>query len=277
MSNQDDAALADDMRSWRTASTPSLHVVAQGAPTGVPWVLSHALGVDLSMWDVLATQLALQHPVLRYDHRGHGGSAVPEGPYTMDALVDDASRVVREWGQGPVMFVGLSMGGMVAQGLAIRHPELVRGVVLANTTARQPQGAAAVWAERIAAVRERGMAAVVEGTLERWFTAPFRAARPDVVERVRRKLLQCDAAGYAASCAAVAQVDWQDELHRVRCPVLVIAGAHDVGTTPEMGRSIAERIAGAHFVQLDGAAHLSVVECPQAFADALTGWLATLP
>jgi 3-oxoadipate enol-lactonase len=276
MTNQQDAARAEEIRSWRTASTPSLHVLAQGAPSGVPLVLSHALGVDLSMWDALAPHLALQHPVLRYDHRGHGGSAVPEGPYTMDTLVDDAARVAREWGQGPVVFVGLSMGGMVAQGLAIRHPELVRGVVLANTTARQAQGAAAVWAERIAAVRERGMAAVVEGTLERWFTAPFRAARPDVVERVRRKLLQCDAAGYAASCAAVAQVAWQDELHRVRCPVLVIAGAHDVGTTPEMGRRIAQRIAGARFVQLDGAAHLSVVECPLAFADALTGWLATL-
>jgi 3-oxoadipate enol-lactonase len=276
MTNQQDAARAEEIRSWRTASTPSLHVLAQGAPSGVPLVLSHALGVDLSMWDALAPHLALQHPVLRYDHRGHGGSAVPEGAYTMDTLVDDAARVVREWGQGPVVFVGLSMGGMVAQGLAIRHPELVRGVVLANTTARQAQGAAAVWAERIAAVRERGMAAVVDGTLERWFTAPFRAARPDVVERVRRKLLQCDAAGYAASCAAVAQVDWQDELHRVRCPVLVIAGAHDVGTTPEMGRRIAQRIAGARFVRLDGAAHLSVVECPLAFADALTGWLATL-
>jgi 3-oxoadipate enol-lactonase len=263
-----------------TFSAPSLHVAIQGdeqgAGAGVPVVLSHALGVDLSMWDDLAAQLAVHHPVLRYDHRGHGGSAVPEGPYAMADLVGDAARIVREWGRGPVVFVGLSMGGMVAQGLAIRHPELVRGVVLANTTARQPPGAAAVWAERIAAVRERGMAAVAEATLQRWFTAPFHETRPDVVERVRRTLQRCDVDGYAASCAAVAQVDWLDELHQVRCPALVLAGAHDAGTTPAMGRQIAERIAGARFVQLDDAAHLSVVERPQAFSDALVAWVSQL-
>jgi len=112
-----------------TFSQPQLKVAVQGATaSGTPIVMSHALGLDLRMWDELATQLADGHAVLRYDHRGHGGSAVPAGPYTMDDLVDDAARLIREWGRGPVVWVGLSMGGMVGQGLAIRYPELVKAV-----------------------------------------------------------------------------------------------------------------------------------------------------
>src|SRR6185295_16583505 len=99
-----------------------------------------------------AARLADTHEVARYDHRGHGGSAVPPGPYTLEQLVDDAARLIREWGRGPVVYIGLSMGGMVGQGLAIRHPELVKALVLANTTARYPQAAGAMWLQRIGAV-----------------------------------------------------------------------------------------------------------------------------
>src|SRR5205814_10181098 len=128
-----------------------------------PALLSNALGLDLTMWDDFAARLAsMSHEVARYDHRGHGGSAVPAGPYTMDQLVDDAARLIREWGRGPVVFIGLSMGGMVAQGLAIRHPELVKRVVLANTAAQYPDAAKAAWTERIAAVQQGGMAAVAD-------------------------------------------------------------------------------------------------------------------
>src|SRR5207244_1894521 len=108
--------------------------------------------LDLHMWDGLAARLAPERPVLRYDHRGQGGSAVPPGPYSMDQMVDDAARLIREWDRGPVVWIGLSMGGMVGQGVAIRHPELLSGLVLANTTARYPDAAQTTWAERIAAV-----------------------------------------------------------------------------------------------------------------------------
>jgi pimeloyl-ACP methyl ester carboxylesterase len=122
-----------------TFSQPQIKAAVQGATaTGTAVAMSHALGLDLHMWDELASQLAANHPVLRYDHRGHGGSAVPVGPYTMDDLVDDAARLIREWGRGPVVWIGLSMGGMVAQGLALRYPELVKAVVLANTSAKYP-------------------------------------------------------------------------------------------------------------------------------------------
>ena len=258
-----------------TFSQPQLRVALQGEGAKAPVVLSHALGLDLSMWDALAAELAAAgHPVLRYDHRGHGGSAVPAGPYTMDELVDDAARLIREWGRGPVVFVGLSMGGMVAQGLAVRHPELLRGIVVANSTAQYPPEAAPNWAARIAAVEAGGMPAVAEMVMERYFGADFRAAHPEVVERYRATVLRSDPAGYAACCRAIAAVDWLERLPQVRTPALVVAGALDVGATPAMSQAIAGRIAGAELVVLDGAAHLSTAERPQAFAALLRDFLA---
>lgn len=248
--------------------------ITQGAASGVPVVLSHALGVDLSMWDGLAASLAADHPVMRYDHRGHGGSDVPPGPYTLDQLVDDAARVVGDWRRGPVVFVGLSMGGMVAQGLAIRRPDLVLGLVLANTTARYPAEAAPAWAQRIAAVQAGGVAAVVDGVIERWLTPATRRAQPALEARIRETLLRCDRQGYASCCHAVAGVDWLDQLHEIRCPTLVLAGAQDAGATPAMAQAIAERIEGAQCLVLDGAAHLSVAEQPMAFEAAVRGLLA---
>lgn len=256
-----------------TFSTPQLHVALQGPRDGVPIVLSHALGLDLSMWDELAAELADTHPMLRYDHRGHGQSAVPGGPYTLDALVDDAARLIAEWGRGPVVFIGLSMGGMVAQGLALRHPSLVRALVLANTTAQYPEAAQAAWQQRIATVEQRGMAGVADMVVERYLHADFRAAQPAFAQALREQLLRCDAAGYVASCHAVAAVDWLDALSNLKVPTLVIAGEHDVGATPAMAQAIAERIPGATLEVLKHASHLSVAEQPAAFATLVRGFL----
>ena len=261
-----------------TFSEPQLRVLVQGRQhvDKTPVALSHALGLDAHMWDTLADELAATRSVLRHDHRGHGGSAVPPGPYAIDQLVDDAARVLREWGRGPVVWVGLSMGGMVGQGLAIRYPELLCGLVLANTASQYPPEARAAMAERIAAVESQGIAAIVDGTLERFFSAGFRAMRPDVVEATRRVLLRASPLGYAAACQAVAGVDWQARLDAIRCPTLVIAGSADVSTTPLMAQAIAERIAGAKLAMLDGAAHLSALEQPAAFAALVQGFLRDL-
>ena len=258
-----------------TFSAPQLHVAVQG--DGPPVVLSHALGLDLGMWDAFAAQLAPKYTVLRYDHRGHGGSARPTGPYAMDDLVDDAARLIREWGRGPVAWIGLSMGGMVGQGLAVRHPELLRGAILANTTARYAAAAAATWATRIATVEQGGMAAVADAVVERYLHTAFRAAHPEIGAALRAKLLRADPAGYVASCHAVAGVDWLDRLSAVRAPTLVIAGARDAGATPEMAQAIAERIAGAELKVLADASHLSVVEQPAEFLAAVSSFLASLP
>jgi 3-oxoadipate enol-lactonase len=262
------------VQTHHTFSQPQLHVALQGANAGAPVMLAHALGLDLSMWDGLAAELGKSHPVLRYDHRGHGGSAVPAGPYTLDDLVDDAARLIREWGRGPVVFIGLSMGGMVAQGLAIRHPELVKRVVLANTAAQYPDAAKAAWTQRIAAVQQGGMAAVADMVVQRYLHEGFRDANPGVARALREQILRCDAAGYVASCYAVMSVDWLEQLPKVQCPALVIAGAHDVGATPAMAQQIAERIAGATLKVFDDASHLSVAEQPQAFADTVKAFIA---
>jgi 3-oxoadipate enol-lactonase len=258
-----------------TFSAPQLHVTVQGAGPAV--VLSHALGLDGHMWDELAARLAKTMTVLRYEHRGHGESALPPGPYTLDELTDDAARLIREWGRGPVAWVGLSLGGMVGQGLAIRHPELLRGAVLANTVARYPAPAASMWAARIAAVEQGGMAVVVDAVVERYLTVDYRAAHPDEAAALRATLLRCDPAGYAACCHAVAGVDWLDRLASVRTPTLVIAGARDAGATPEMARAIAERIAGAELAVFDDASHLSVAEVPELFAERVASFLGSLP
>ena len=255
----------------RTFSTPQLKVALQGQ--GVPVVLSHALGLDMAMWDGLAARLAAgeigaAREVLRFDQRGHGGSAAPSGPYSMDDLVDDAARVVREWGRGPVTWIGLSMGAMVGMGLAIRHPELVSKLVLANTTSLYPEAGRAAWAQRIATVNAEGMAAVAEMVVERYLHTDFRATAPAATQAVRARILSNDPAAYAASCAAVAGVAWQDRLGEIRCPTLVISGARDAGAPPAMGEAIASRIAGARMEIIADASHLSVLETPAEF-DAL--------
>ncbi|HEY2560765.1 MAG TPA: alpha/beta fold hydrolase [Caldimonas sp.] len=271
------ASLATDSRvaTHHTFSAPQLHVAVQGE--GPPVVLSHALGLDVAMWDGLARRLSAQYTVLRYDHRGHGESAAPPGPYTIDDLVDDAARLIREWGRGPVAWIGLSMGGMVGQGLAVRHPELLRGAVLANTVARYPDAARPTWAARIAAVEQGGMAAVTDAVVERYLHADYRAAHPDVAAALRAKLLRTDPAAYVACCHAVANVDWLERLASVRLPTLVIAGARDAGATPEMARAIAERIAGAELRVFADASHLSVVEVGDEFHAAVSSFLASLP
>jgi 3-oxoadipate enol-lactonase len=192
----------------------------------------------------------------------------------MDELVDDAARLIREWGRGPVVWVGLSMGGMVGQGLAIRHPELVKALVLANTTSQYPEAAKPMWAQRIATVESQGLAGIVDAVMERYFTAAYRAAQPDVVAAFRQRVLRTNAAGYAASCHAIGAVDWLDRLATVRCPTLVIAGALDVGAPVAMSQAMAERIPGAELVVIDDASHLSVAEQPVEFEQALQQFLA---
>jgi 3-oxoadipate enol-lactonase len=261
-----------------TFSLPQLRVALQGAAEGVPIVMGHALGMDLQMWDALAAELSPWHPVLRYDHRGQGGSAAlapPFTPYDVHALVADAARVVTEWARGPVVYIGLSMGGLVAQGLALAYPQLVRGLVLANTAAVFNDVARQGLVARAEAVRAGGMAEVVDATLERFISAETRAARPELAAAVRAQLLRVEPEGYAAAALAIRNADWLAQLAALRCLTVVVSGERDPGTTPAMGQQLADAIAGARHVVLP-AAHLSVLECPGGFAEAVQGLLAQL-
>ena len=260
-----------------TFSEPQLKVCLQGQAhaENAPVVLSHALGLNLSMWDDLAAELAASFEVLRYDHRGHGGSAVPSGPYAMDDLVDDAARVVREWGRGPVVWVGLSMGGMVGQGMAIRHPELVSKLVLANTAAKYPEASLAAWTQRITAVQAGGLAAIVDAVMERYFHAEFRATRQSAVTLARTAVLRTSPVGYVAACHAVAGVDWLSSLNQIKCPALILAGALDLGTPIALAQVLNHHIADSKLVVMPGASHLSVIEQPAEFSRLLHHFLST--
>ncbi|HAT29618.1 MAG TPA: 3-oxoadipate enol-lactonase [Janthinobacterium sp.] len=261
----------------RSASLPALRYSVReprnGKASRRTVVLSHALGCDLSMWDELANLLAEDCRVIAYDHRGHGGSDAPPGPYSMAALADDAARLLRALDTGPVLWIGLSMGAMVGQELALRHPALVTALVAANTCCGYPAPAQAMWQQRIASVRADGMAAIAEAVMHRYFHEGYRVAHPATVERFRHRLLGTDAAGYAACCAAVAGIDTAARLPRLEIPVLVIAGELDLGTPPAMAERMAALLPRAQLRMIAQASHISAIEQPAAFAALIVEFL----
>ncbi len=247
--------------------TPELYWVKEGQ--GPVVVLSHALGCDLGMWDGVAALLKSRYTVLRYDQRGHGRSEAPPGPYTMAMLADDAARLIRTEAAGPVHLVGLSMGGMMAQALAAMHPQLLKGLVIANSASWYDEAARALWQARVQTVLQQGVPAIADGAMQRWFTPEFRAdAAGGGAQRVaalRQRLEKTDAAAYAASCEAVAGIDFRSSNRRIVCPTLVIAGTRDEATPVAMSEAICSSISGAQLRTI-AAAHLSAVEQPAAFA-----------
>ncbi|MYM88683.1 3-oxoadipate enol-lactonase [Rugamonas sp. FT82W] len=267
-------------REGRSAGHPSLHYTVREPRSGKAprhtVVLSHALGCDLTMWDSLANQLAADCRVIAYDHRGHGASSAPEGLYSMADLADDAAALLRELDTGPVVWIGLSMGGMAGQELALRHPSLVRALVLGNTTSRYPEAAREAWQQRIATVREQGIEVIADAVMGRYFHDAFRAEHAATVARFRRRLLSTDSTGYIGCCNAVGTVDTTERLGAIAVPTLLIAGELDQGTPVAMSQIVQQAVPGASLVVLPEASHLGAVEQPALFAAAVTGFLAGL-
>jgi len=267
-------------REGRTASSPVLHYSVREPRSGKAprhtVVLSHALGCDLTMWDSLANELSADCRVIAYDHRGHGSSDAPDALYTMADLADDAARMLRELDTGPVVWVGLSMGGMVGQELALRHPSLVRALVLANTTSGYPEAAQAVWEQRIDTVRASGIESIADAVMGRYFHDAFRARKAGTVARYRRRLVTTDAVGYVGCCNAVGKVDTASRLGQIAVPTLVIAGELDQGTPVAMAEALVAGIPEARLEVLQDASHLSAAEQPEAFAASVVGFVAGL-
>jgi len=248
-----------------------IHYVIEGE--GPVVTMSHSLGADLSMWDDQARALRDRYRVLRFDTRGHGQASAPPGPYSLEQMAEDLRGLLTGLGIAETHFVGLSMGGMIGQVFALKYPPMVRSLVLCDTTSRYPKEATPVWEERFRAVKAKGMEPMVEPTLQRWFTAPFRERRRDVMDRVRTMLRGTPPQGYIGCAHAILTIDVTDQLSAVRCPALVIVGEEDPGTPVEMARAIHAALPSAELAILRSAAHLSNMEQPEEFNRVLLGFL----
>jgi 3-oxoadipate enol-lactonase len=239
-----------------------LHHVVEGPPDGAALVLLNSLGSDVRIWDALMPALTARWRVIRVDTRGHGGSPVPPGPYTVDDLGADVLGVLDRLGVATAHVCGVSLGGIVGMWLAATAPARVDRLVLCGTGAKlSPTDA---WLDRARAVRAHGTAAVVDAVVERWFTAGYARRCPDRVAAAWEMIAATPAEGYAACCDAIARADLRPRLGAIVAPTLVIAGAEDPATPPSFGAAVASAVAGARLVVLPDAAHLAMLEQPDA-------------
>jgi 3-oxoadipate enol-lactonase len=226
------------------------------------------------MWDSLAAELAPRFRVVRMDVRGHGKSEVTPRPYSLDQLADDARDVLDALGIDKAHWVGLSMGGMIGQAFALRHPTRLRRLVLANTTSSYGAEGPKMWEARAKAVTEGGMAAIKDFAMARYFSDEFRAREAALVASVGDRFLATPAQGYIGCCDAIRGLDFTSRLGRIEAPTLVIAGEKDLGTPVSMSQAIASAIPRARLAIIPGAAHLSAVENPGAFNELVAAFLA---
>jgi 3-oxoadipate enol-lactonase len=250
-----------------------MHYTLDGPANAPVVMLSHSLATDLSMWDPQMDALRARYRVLRYDTRGHGGTDAPAAAYTLDQLADDAAALLKALGIARTHWCGLSMGGMIGQTLALKRPELFVSLSLCDTSSRIPAEARPLWAERIKTAQSQGMEPLVEPTLGRWFTAPFRERRKDVVGLVATMIRSTPPQGYAGCCHAISALDLTDRISAIKLPTLIVVGEDDQGTPVAASKVINERIKGSDLVIIPSAAHLSNLEQPEAFTAAITRFL----
>ena len=225
-----------------------------------PWLtFSNSLATDMRMWDGQAAAFADDFHVLRYDKRGHGKSSAPEGPYTLDDLIGDVVALWDHLGIGKTYFVGLSIGGMTGQGLLLNHADRLEATVLTNTMSLCRPEFQAAWDDRIALAEGKGMGALVEPTVTRWFTERFRNTGAPAIETVKDMIATTTVAGYVGCARAIQKLAYLDRLKTIDHPVLLMSGAHD-GGTPESGMALMhDEIKGSEYIVLD-AAHISNIE-----------------
>jgi 3-oxoadipate enol-lactonase len=241
-------------------------------PADAPVVLfSNSLGTRLEMWDPQLPAVSQRYRMLRYDSRGHGESAAPAGPYTIELLAADAVGLLDALGIERAHFCGLSKGGMVGQMLGARHPERLLSLTLCSTACHmEPKH---LWSERIKVAQEQGMAALADGVVERWFTEAYRAEPSILLERVREMIIATPAHGYAACCAAIRDMDLRETIRAIRLPTQIIVGADDPATPPAKAEEIHERIPHARLEVMPAAAHLLNIEQDVAFDASLLAFL----
>ena len=248
-----------------------LHYRIDGPADCAPVVFAHSLGTDMRLWDPIMPLLPAGLRILRYDKRGHGLSTCPPAPYAMGALVSDAEKLMDMHGFKDALFVGLSIGGLIAQGLAVKRLDLIRAMVLSNTAAKI--GTKQIWDDRIADVMSGGIESLADAVMERWFAKAF-LATPDL-ELWRNMLSRQEDAGYAGCSAAISGSDFLATTATLRLPTLGIAGSEDGSTPPDLVRETVNLIPGSQFHLIRRAGHLPCVEQPQEFARVITDFMRT--
>lgn len=245
---------------------------ADTGPKGAPAVVfSNALGTDFRIWDGVLAHLPAGLRLIRYDTRGHGLTSCPEAPYYMGDLVKDAANLMEHLGVKDAVFVGLSMGGMIAQGLAAERLDLLRAVVLCNTAAKI--GTHQLWHDRVHDVRDGGVEAVADSTMERWFARSTHANRPDLVNGIRTMLTRQPVEGYVGCMQAIGETDLVESTARLRLATLGIAASEDGSTPADLVRETVDMIPGSKFHLVRRAGHLACVEAPDEYATAIEGFL----
>lgn len=243
-----------------------LHHEVIGPADGPAVLLAGSLGSDLRMWDPQVPHLVEAGlRVIRYDHRGHGRSPVPQGPYGIADVAGDAVDLLDRLGIPRASVVGLSLGGMVGMWLGQHAPDRVERLVLCCTSAEL--GPRSMWDERIAAVAAGGTEAVAGAVTERWLTPVTRERRPELARWLHDMIAATPPAGYAGCCAAIRDLSLVDDLPSIAAPTLVISGSADPATPPEHGQRIADGVPGARFVVVPDVAHLGTLEAPARFSE----------
>lgn len=251
----------------------SIHYEIDGPDTAPVIACSHCLSGSLHVWEDQVRVLRDKYRVLRFDTRGHGESSAPEGPYTMGMLADDVIGLFDALGIAKAHFIGISMGGMMAQTLALNHPERFLSLILCDTAAAVPKEAAPIWADRIRTAREKGMSALAGDTINRWLSPPFQEKHPEVVGRIREMIVKTPVPGFAGCCHAISGFDVMERLPQLDLPVLIMVGENDPGTPVESAKQIRDRIKNAELVVLPRAYHLSNIEAAQEFNKNLSAFL----
>lgn len=240
-------------------------------PANPVLVFVNSLGTDSRIWHHVLPKLSGDFTILTYDKRGHGLSDVGTAPYSVDDHVSDLIGLLDHLEFSRVIVCGLSVGGMIAQGLYARRPDLVQALILSDTAHKI--GTAEMWNKRIAAVEADGIASLLDAIMERWFTQPFRQPDNAAYSAYCNMLVRQPVAGYAGTCAAVRDADFTEIVAKINVPVLCIVGAEDGSTPPALVRSLADLIPGARYEVIEGAAHIPCVEAPAAFAALLRGFI----
>ena len=245
----------------------------KGAPVVI---LSHSLSSSLLMWNPQMDALNPYFQVLRYDTRGHGKSDAPSGAYTLELLAEDVIKLLDGLGMDRVHLVGLSMGGIIGQCLALNHSHRLKSLVLCDTTPVFPAESQPIWQERMDKARTKGMEALLEETMERWFTPTFLKRNPPMVKLIREQILATPVAGYIGCAEAIRRLNYLDRLSEIKMPTLIMVGEDDPGTPVSASEAMHKRISNSKLVVLPSARHLSNVEQTDAFNSALLTFLKNL-